>query len=171
VATSEIGVSRFAGEADLAAVDVPELTDDASPAEVVTTMIQAVKWGDQVTWESVFADWRMFSSFSGPPIVDLAFSHAQGNLDRQWGEARRQVMDYLYDARVARVDRVRTLREPGLEDGGPAADEVDVLVDHVGLADPETGEYRVFTDSRVFRRWRLQRLDGGPWRITEPRRL
>ena len=165
----EVGRSPFAGEADLLAVDVPELTGDSSPAEVVTTMIQAVQWADRATWDSVFADWRLLSGWSGPPVVDLAYAPASGNLDRQWGEARRQVMDYLYDARVTEVRRVRPLREPGLDDGGPAVDEVEVIVEHVGQGDD--GAYRTFVDSRVHRRWRLQRLDGGPWRVTEVRRL
>lgn len=178
----EVGRSPFAGEAELLAVDVPELTAGSSPAEVVTTMIQAVKWADQATWESVFADWRVLSGWGGAPVVDLAYGPSRGNLDRQWGEARRQILDYLYDARVAEVGRVRTLRGPndggpddgGPDEGGPAVDQVDVIVDHVGLAEPGNGggpEYRAFVDSRVYRRWRLQRLDGGPWRVTEVRRL
>lgn len=170
-AAAAVGRSPFAGELELAAVDVPELTDDASPADVVTTMIRSVKWGDEATWRSVFADWRLFSTWSGPPIVDVAFRPPQSELQRQWGEARRQVMDFLYDARVAEVGRVRTLRAAGLEDGGPAVEQVDVFVDHVGLADSEPGEYRTFVSSRVHRRWPLQRLDGGPWRITDVRRL
>jgi len=167
-AAREVGRSPFVGEEALAGVDVPELTDDASPADVVTAMIQAVKWADEATWRSVFADWRLFSRFSGPPIVDLAFGWPDSNFTREWGEARKQIQDAVYDVRVARVDRVRTLREPGLDDGGPAVDQVDVFVDHVGLFD---GEYRTFVDSRVHRRWRLQRLDGGPWRVAELRRL
>lgn len=167
-AAREVGRSPFAGEDALAAVEVPELAADASPAEVVATMIQTIKWADQPTWRSVFADWRLFARISGPPIVDVAFRVPDSRFEREWGESRRSILDYVYDARVASVDRVRTLREPGLDDGGPALDQVDVFVDHVGLFD---GEYRTFVDSRVHRRWRLQRLDGGPWRIAEPRRL
>ena len=162
------GLSRFAGEEELAAVDVPELVDDASPAEVVATAIQAIKWGDQPTWRGAFADWRLFSRFSGPPVVDVAFRVRPGNYQRHWGEARRQILDYVYDARVAGTGRVQTLRPAGLDDGGPAVEQVDVFVDYVGLIDDE---YRTFTDVRVRRRWRLQRLDGGPWRVAEPRRL
>lgn len=161
---ARVGRSPFAGEADLAAVDVPELTDDASPAEVVTTMIQALKWADQPTWRSVFAEWRLFSRSSGPPIVDPAFGWRDAAFEREWGEARKRILDYVYDARVSSVGRVRTLRPPGLDDGGPAVDQVDVYIDHVGRVD---GEYRVFVDVRVHRRWRLQRLDGGPWRVAE----
>jgi len=167
-AAREVGRSPFAGEEALAAVDVPELADDASPGEVVTTMIQAIKWADEPTWRSVFAGWRLFSRFSGPPIVDVAFGWPDSSFTREWGEARKQVLGDVYDARVAKITPVRTLREPGLDDGGPAVDQVDVFVDHVGLFD---GEYRTFVDTRVHRRWRLQRLDGGPWRVSELRRL
>jgi len=167
-AAREVGRSPFAGEEALAGIDVPELADDAPPAQVVTTMIQALKWADEATWRSVFASWRLFSRFSGPPIVDMAFGWKDGSFTREWGEARRQILDFVYDARVAKVGPVRTLREPGLDDGGPALDQVDVSVDHVGLIDDE---YRTFTDVRVHRLWRLQRLDGGPWRVAELRRL
>ncbi len=162
------GESLFVGEEALAAVDVPKLADDASPAEVITTLIQTIKWGDQPTWRSAFANWRLFSSFSGPPVVDIAFRVLPGQYQREWGETRRKILDYVYDARVASVDRVRTLREAGLDDGGPAVEQVDVFVDHVGLFD---GEYRTFNDVRVNRRWRLQRLDGGPWRVAHLQRL
>jgi len=172
---SEAGVGRsaFAGEAELAGIDVPELADDASPEKVVTTLIQSVKWGDETTWISTHADWRLFSRLGDHPVVDLAYRPNRGNLQRQWGEARSQVMDYLYDARVAEVGRVRALRPPDLPDGGPAVDQVDVFIDHFGRFPGEAGgdEYRSFTDSRVFRRKRLERLDGGPWRLVEPRRL
>jgi hypothetical protein len=43
-----------------------------------------------------------------------------------------------------------------------------VILDHVGLID---GEYRTFSDINVHRVWRLQRLNGGPWKITEVQRL
>lgn len=49
------------------------------------------------------------------------------------------------------------------EMGYPDIDEVDVFVDHYELAGNE--KYRTFLDINVRRKWTLQRLDGGPWRI------
>ena len=51
--------------------------------------------------------------------------------------------------------------------------EVDAFVDHYELVEEENenrndsvGKYRTFLDVNVRRRWTLQRLDEGPWRIT-----
>ena len=49
------------------------------------------------------------------------------------------------------------------ENGLPNVDQVVVWVDHYGLFD---GEYRTFQNVNVRRRWVLQRLDEGPWKIT-----
>jgi hypothetical protein len=60
------------------------------------------------------------------------------------------------------------VHEPGPDDPLPRVESVRVILDHVGLID---GEYRTFSDINVHRVWRLQRLNGGPWKITEAQRL
>ncbi|HEX2699846.1 MAG TPA: hypothetical protein VHM89_06540 [Acidimicrobiales bacterium] len=47
-------------------------------------------------------------------------------------------------------------------DGAVRLEEVEALVDHVGLLD---GDYHAFDDVTVNRRWVLQRRAGGPWRV------
>ena len=48
-------------------------------------------------------------------------------------------------------------------DGAPHVEEIHVLMDHTGRFDD--GDY-VFCTNELTRLWRLQRRDGGPWRIT-----
>ena len=79
---------------------------------------------------------------------------------RSWEASRRSITGPVFDARVERVERVR--RVFSAADGLPNLDEVIVWVDHFGQFD---GEYRAFVDINVNRRWTLQRLDEGPWKI------
>jgi hypothetical protein len=72
-------------------------------------------------------------------------------------------MGEVYDARVETVEKVQRVLERDADHGLPSVDQVVVWVDHYGLFD---GEYRTFQNINVRRRWVLQRLDDGPWRIT-----
>ena len=49
-----------------------------------------------------------------------------------------------------------------LDEGAPVLEEVTAEVDHIGLFD---GEHRSFAGILVNRRWALQRIGQGPWRI------
>ena len=82
--------------------------------------------------------------------------------------SRRLITGDVYDAHIGRVERTRLLYEPGPADPLPRVESARVILDHVGLID---GEYRTFSDINVHRVWRLQRLNGGPWKITEVQRL
>ena len=45
----------------------------------------------------------------------------------------------------------------------PEVEEIDVFLDHFELVDEK---YVSFLDVNVRRKWTLQRLNQGPWRIT-----
>ena len=153
---------RFAGEDALSSV--PEFArDDRSPASVITAMIQALKSGDDETWTSLFAPWRVLSGSGGRTIIDPSYSADRSRFMSDWERSRRLIMGEVYDARVERVERVRRVLEHSAGNGLPNVDEVVVWVDHYGLFD---GEYRTFQNTTVHRQWVLQRLDEGPWRIT-----
>ena len=81
-----------------------------------------------------------------------------------WEKSRRLISDRVYDVRVDKTNTVRRILQKDDEIGLPDIDEVDVFVDHYELA--ENGKYRTFLDVNVRRKWTLQRLDEGPWRIT-----
>jgi hypothetical protein len=77
-------------------------------------------------------------------------------------------MGEVHDARVCSVERVRRILAQDAGTGVPDVDQVVVWLDHYGLFD---GEHRVFQNVNVNRRWILQRLDGGPWRIVSLQNL
>jgi len=150
----------FAGEAALAAFDdVPR--DDLQPARVLTALVHAIKMGDDVTWRSLFAPWRVMSQ-NGRPMLDMGYATQASMFAREWDRSRFLIMGEVHDVRVDRVERVRRVLEADAGAGIPAVDQVVAWVAHYGLFD---GEHRVFQNVNVNRRWVLERLDGGPWRI------
>jgi hypothetical protein len=151
----------FAGEAALSAFDdVPR--DDMQPASVLTAMVHAVKMGDDVTWRSLFAPWRVMSGPSGRPMLDMGYATQSSMFAREWDRSRFLIMGEVHDVRVERVEPVRRVLDGDAGAGIPAVDQVVAWVDHYGFFD---GEHRVFQNVNVNRRWVLERLDGGPWRI------
>jgi hypothetical protein len=156
----------FAGEDVLASVGAIQ-HDDNSPASVIAAMIQAIKLGDQVTWRSLFADWQVVTGESGRPVIDRSYGDA-GEYHSEWEYSRRLITGDVYDARVEQVERIERVLAGDPATNLPSVDEVTVWVDHYGLFD---GEYRAFQSINVNRRWTLQRLDGGPWKITSVQSL
>ncbi|HWL40953.1 MAG TPA: hypothetical protein VNO75_12020 [Gemmatimonadaceae bacterium] len=154
--------ARFAGEEALSSFSSIE-RDDTSPARVIEAMIQAVKTGDDKTWISLFANWNVMSGRGGRMMIDYAYNADTGRFMSYWERSRRLIMGDVYDARVDSVEKVQRVLERDADHGLPNVDQVVVWVDHYGLFD---GEYRTFQNINVHRRWVLQRLDGGPWKIT-----
>jgi len=153
---------RFAGEEVLSAF-ASIVRDDTSPASVIEAMIQAIKTGDDKTWTSLFAPWKVMSGKGGRTIIDPSYSADTSRFMSDWERSRRLIMGEVYDARVDKVEKVRRVLERSTENGLPNVDQVVIWVDHYGLFDDE---YRAFQNINVHREWTLQRLDEGPWRIT-----
>ena len=158
---------QFAGEASLSVVS-PVPRDDTQPASVVGAMIDAVKMGDEPGWRSLFAPWRVVTGNGGRLILDMAYATNPGMFAMDWERSRRLIMGELHDARVSHVDRIRRVLLHDAATGLPDVDQAVVWVDHYGLFD---GEHRVFQNVNVNRRWVLQRLDDGPWRIVSIQNL
>ena len=125
-------------------------------------MIQAIKTGDDKTWTSLFAPWKVLSGKGGRTIIDPSYSADTSRFMSDWERSRRLITGEVYDARVEKVEKIRRVLERSAENGLPDIDQVVVWVDHYGLFD---GEYRTFQNVNVRREWVLQRLDAGPWRI------
>lgn len=151
----------FAGEAELAVVGT-STRDDADPASVVSAMIEAVKLGDEPGWRNLFGPWRTYAGGGGRPLLDLTYAARPSLYAGDWDRSRRQITGQVLDARVASVGRVRRVVSRTDHPDLPDIDRVVVWVDHYGEFD---GEHRSFQDVNVHRRWELERLDGGPWRI------
>ena len=133
-------------------------------------MIKAIKYGDEETWRSLFADWFFELDWRAnfPPLWDAEYRQSTTFLESGWRHSRKIILDQVHDARIARTSRPEVIHEPGTGDEIPKIEQARVIVDHIGLVD---GTYRTFTDLTVRRVWDLQRVDGGPWRIREAQHL
>ena len=154
--------ATFAGEDQLKVAPGKPLSQTSSPAEVMNDLIAAVKTGNEDRFKSLFAPWRASVLDDGRGFCDVSWRPDAGNLLRAWDSSRRLITSTVYDARVNTVGPVYTLIEPG--HGLPHVEQVTIYLDHYGLFD---GEYRSFAHYTLHRRWTLQRLNSGPWRIAD----
>lgn len=150
---------QFAGEAGLMMAHGELPPPSATPAEVVEAMILAIKNDDLTLWKGLFADWMLRNNPDGS--LQVCFLMQEPN-EEDFGRSRTSFAGRLFDARVLWTDDPRVLTSGQEYQGAPRVEEILVEVEHVGLID---GEYRSFMDVTVNRYWRLQRIDGGAWRI------
>jgi hypothetical protein len=161
VSRDEGGLSRFAGEESLASVTATPPAGDATPAQVIESLIAALKIGDQKLWSSLFADWEASKWNDGKVYY---YPHRPWrSLDSEWVRARRLILDKVHDIRIHDVFAIQSLMTGREFEGAPVLDQVVVELDHIGRFGDED---RVFVDINVRRLWSLQRRNGGPWRIT-----
>jgi|GEM_PF-1111784 len=171
-------VASFAGEDDLVSLPAPQLTDASGPDEVMHAFVEHIRRADFEAWKRLFGNWRVRRYFEGDSShlwVDTDWI-TLGVRDAQsiWDKARHRLLEDVFDVRVARVEPVRVVYDAALQPGEPGegeprkVEEARVVVDHVGLFD---GEYRTFAHGSLHRKWTLQRLDDGPWRIVEAHNL
>ena len=153
----------FAGAAALASgIRRSPLADNAAPADVLMTAFEALKMGDIKTWLACYANWMVRRSYEKGDsylYVDRTWEvMTERSSTSAWDNARKRLISDVYGIEVARVGPVRTIF-----DGAPRVQEVRVVVNHIGKIG---GDYRTFAGAMLHRRWDLQRLDDGPWRIT-----
>jgi hypothetical protein len=161
--TAEAARPPFAGERELADPGAIELADDAPPEKVLNAWFTALKLGAEQSWRALFATWETIR-WSDGKIYYTAFKPPSADtLSREWLRARRLILGRIYDVRAAETGELETLMNGTEFEGAPKVEQVLVVADHIGLFD---GEYRAFSDVETHRLWRLQRRDGGPWRIT-----
>jgi len=158
------GVVRFAGEQALRAHSACAPPDAASPAEVMQAMVSALKAGELDLWISLFATWGIETLADGRALFRM---NAVEQPERYFEEARRRIMERVFDMRPVWIDDVRVIIPGDAYPGQQRLEEVTVEMQHIGGVD---GHYRPFSDVTVNRWWRLQRLGTpaamGPWRIT-----
>lgn len=152
----------FAGEEGLvdATPDLPPA--DAPPAAVLGALVASVKHADIALWRALHVDWRVERREDGLVILH---PHEQQPSDDIFERSRRSMADRVLDARVAWVDDPVTIVDGARFPGALGIEEVDAWLDHVGSFE---GETRTFAGVTVSRRWQLQRVGGGPWRISTP---
>jgi hypothetical protein len=153
----------FAGEAGLVD-DHPQLPpDSATPAEVLTALVGAVKADNIALWRALHADWwvEQREDQGGRLLVHHV---AQPPDDSMFEASRRSVLERVLDAQVAWTDTPQPLVDGQRFPGAATVDEVEAWLDHIGEFD---GRTCTFSDVTVSPRWRLQRFNGGPWRIVQ----
>lgn len=156
----------FAGEDKLSSFTPIVVDESAPPERTIEAMIQAIKLGDQKTWQGLFADWRVMTGAGGRETIDAAYAPRTAALNSEWERSRRNIMGDVLDARVERVEPVKQILARA--DGLPEVTQTRVWVDHFGRFD---GEVRAFKNLNVNREWILQRLDNGPWKIVSVQNL
>ena len=158
------GVARFAGEQALRAQGAGAPPADASPLEVMRAMVASLKAADMALWLSLFATWSVETLEDGRTLFR---ANATEQPERYFEEARRRIVERVFDMRPAWMDDVRALISGTDYAGQQRLEQVTVEMRHIGCVD---GVYRPISDVTVHRWWTLQRLGTpgamGPWRIT-----
>jgi hypothetical protein len=165
---NEEGKFEFAGERVINQFNTLSPTEDAPPNEVIEAMIQAIKFADEKLWKSLFATWRIMILDNGHAVYDPSYTPPSSVIFSAWEYSRRFIMSEIYDAHIGRVGPVRRILHKDESKGLPDVDEVYVFVDHYGLVE---NKYRSFVNMNVNRKWSLQRLNDGPWKITSVQHL
>ncbi len=149
----------------------PMPAPDADPAEVLAHNFAALKAGAKDVWRSLYSPWIAKSQSDGSVKIEPNGGPSSHPLDladdlrfSEWKRARDLITGKVYDLRVVGLDDVQRWTSSS-GSGTTVVEQVLVEVDHVGHLN---GEYRSFNDSQTHRVWRLQRRDGGPWRIIDP---
>ena len=156
----EDGRSPFAGEAALMKPSAAMPPDDATPRQVMEAWIAALKEGDVTLWKEFFTDWNITALPDGRPAIHAYEAWVSTN---DWEDSRRRLLDDVYGIEVVWVGEPRDVMTGHEFERAPHIEEVAVEIDHIGSF---AGEYRAFSKPSFHRWWKLQRFDGGPWRIS-----
>jgi hypothetical protein len=131
---------------------------------VIEAMVYYIKMGDMKAWKKLFATWQIFSEWGGRPYMDFMYWHREENYQQVWEQSRKQILHDIYDARVLEVSEVKQTVEANSELGIPRVEQVKVIIDHIGKI---SDRYKSVSNLNVHRKWVLQRLNDGPWKITQ----
>ena len=168
----------FAGMSAIAPPASPELAADSSPEQVLEAFFGFLKWGNLDVWSRCFATWKVREGAQGstsylyvdPEWTVLSPSDASSVFDR----ARERLADDVHDVEITTVTAPRVVFDASVHGraGGPSSparvEEVEALVDHVTKSGDE---YRTFVSHTLHRKYAVQRVDGGPWRVVTPEGL
>jgi hypothetical protein len=151
--------AAFAGEEAFLAIDPALPARDATPAEVLAAVIDAIKLGDLPLWRALHADWAIEWTPGGRQRIQ---PHALPPNESHFEDSRRSLASRVQDVRVAWVDDSVVVADGKRFPGALHIEEVTAWLDHFGDVG---GVTRWFSDTTVRREWRLQRVDRGPWRV------
>ncbi|MFO7567446.1 MAG: hypothetical protein R6X02_32685 [Enhygromyxa sp.] len=163
----------FVGQDQLQSSNHARLEDGQGPAEVLAVMFESLEQADVDTWRACFADWTVRSHFQKSEsykYVDRTW-RAMSDADAAsiWDRSRQHLLEDVYGLEVASVSAPRLLYDASQQPAGRVdptprtVEEVRVTINHIGRFGDE---FRTFAGGMLRRRWRLERLDEGPWRVT-----
>jgi hypothetical protein len=150
----------FAGESRLKVQAPAPLPDDASPVQVMETLVAALRARDIDTWYSLFCPWQVLQE-AGRAYLYPYWPYPPQNRDSDWIRSRRVLMEKICAIRIAWVSEPQVMPNDPMSQS-PTVWRVELELDHIGEFD---GEFRSFNGPDVHRHWVLSRLDQGPWRI------
>jgi hypothetical protein len=166
---SQNGESRFAGESDFLARVAALPPPDAPPGAVIAAMVSAIKEDDRTTWLALFADWQVTPVDGGGVLLQMSVDRADNPImNEMWDTSRQSILGRVFDARVVWSGDPVSITTGKEFPGAPFIEETEVELEHIGQFD---GQYSGFVDVTVQPLWRLQRRDGGPWRIASVQNL
>ncbi len=165
VAQRQDALARFAGEDffDMPMHALPLAA--ASPKETMEAFFGALKTGDLKLWKALFADWSVGYLPDGHPLI---YPHDIRIDENLWEDSRRNLLSKIFDLRVGWIGDTNSITTGHEFPNAPHIEEVAVEIDIIGSFD---GQYRKFAGVSLARFWSLQRIDGGPWRISSVQRL
>jgi hypothetical protein len=158
-------ISPFADEDALKSSNLALPLASASPRQVIQTMIEAIKWGDEKLWRSLFAESEVWIENGR---IGYSPQRSTNGMSENWIRSRRSILESVFDVRVAFVSAVQVLVTPEMIKSAPKVEQVRVEVRHVGLFE---GVYRSFVNINVHPVWVLQRINNGAWRIVSDQEL
>lgn len=163
VACTPDGEPRFAGE-DSTQARATRPADDASPRQVIEALIESAKLGDQQGFAALFAPWTL-STRKGQTMVFPNPSPVSGD---DWERTRRWLSQRVADVCVTWVDDVYLVSSADAFPGAQKIEATEVEVEHRGVFE---GRTHAFMNTGLNRRWPMQRIDGGPWRIARAQNI
>lgn len=159
--------AAFAGEAGLLD-DTPDLPPDtASPKELMQALVAAVKTADLAVWRALHAQWSIErqQGEDGQAEQWVLYPFDRPPDESMFELSRRSLQERVLDAQVAWVGDAQTVLDAQRFPGAQMVEETEVWLDHVGDFSADNEGTRTFQDVTVSARWRLQRLNSGPWRV------
>ncbi len=155
----------FAGESELRAISVPEVTEQSTPQEALYSFFEFLKVSDFESWMEALDSWYIVKSVNPNQLVPQSISVS--NVLSHWQASRQKVLSDIYAIEPYYTGQIEVVYEGDSIDGDPTrssvVEEVIVGVRAVGLFD---GEYRTFFGPYKTS-WRMQRVDGGIWKVAE----
>jgi hypothetical protein len=122
-------------------------------------LINALKWGDQKLWSSLFAESQAWIDEKNRVRYSL---RSTNNMNDDWLRSRRLILEPVFDVKIVFVSDPEVILAGTEFAGAPRIEQVSVELRHIGRFD---NKYSAFVDLNVHPLWMLQRINNGAWRI------